>query len=162
MPSKAATALKTLTASAVTSGPVPSPPTTATRRILLLLTILVFPGNGVRERGKMERGNFGVTTERAIAVATPSATSDRRRPLRQLRNLFLPQTALPGEVGKGLVSVGHTVDVFALRVGGAFAVIGLEELAGKLLVHRPSLFLTAGPQDPADGQRLLPSAIDLH
>ena len=40
IPSKAATALRTFTPSAATSGPVPSPPITATLRTLLLMVVL--------------------------------------------------------------------------------------------------------------------------
>ena len=69
---------------------------------------------------------------------------------------------LPGEVGEGLVGVGHAVDVFALGVGDAFAVIGRQEFRGQLLVHRPAFFLAAGPEEPADRQRLLAVLVDLH
>ena len=78
------------------------------------------------------------------------------------KNVVAAHVTYHGEVGEGLVGVGHAVDVLALGVGGAFAVVGLQEFAGQLLVHGPPLLLAAGAQDPADGQRLLTGAIDLH
>src|SRR5690349_16153439 len=54
------------------------------------------------------------------------------------------------------------MDVFAFGVGGAFFVVGGRELFGELHEHGASLFLADGGQDPADGQRLLAVAVDLH
>ena len=63
--------------------------------------------------------------------------------------------ALPGEVRKGLVGIGHAVDVLALGHCGAFPVECGQQLLGQLLVRRAALLLAAGAKDPAQRQRLL-------
>ena len=61
-----------------------------------------------------------------------------------------------------LVGVGHTVDVFTAAYSGAFAVERGDKFIGQLLGGRPSLLFADRHQHPANRQRLLPRAIDLH
>src|SRR3972149_1120404 len=63
---------------------------------------------------------------------------------------------LPREMRERLVSIRHTVYVFALAHGGAFAVERGNELVGQLLGRRPALLLADRHPKPADGPRLLP------
>src|SRR5439155_5848065 len=69
---------------------------------------------------------------------------------------------LPREVGEGLVGVGHAVDVLALGEGGPFLVVGSRKLFGQLQKHGPALLFAHRPENPANRQRLLPVAVDLH
>ena len=49
-----------------------------------------------------------------------------------------------------------------LADGGAFAVVGGDQLVGQLLGMARPFFSRIGHQHPADRQRLLPRAVDLH
>ncbi len=51
---------------------------------------------------------------------------------------------LPGEVGEGLVGVGHFVDVFAFGDGGTFAVVGGDQLVGEFDGHWAAFFVACG------------------
>src|SRR3954468_15832272 len=61
-----------------------------------------------------------------------------------------------------LIGVSHAVDVFAAAYGGTFAVEGGDEFIRQFLGGWPALFFADRHQDPANRQRLLPGAIDLH
>src|SRR5258706_11032703 len=69
---------------------------------------------------------------------------------------------LPREVGEGLVGVGHAVGLLASVHGLAFLAVGGEQLVGETLRHRAAALVTAGGEQPAEGERLLALAVDLH
>src|SRR5919204_3296730 len=81
-----------------------------------------------------------------------------------LRNLLLSVLAvnrLPGEVGEGLVGLGHLDGVLALGHGLALAAVGGHELVGQAQEHRPAGLAAGGADDPADGQALLAGLVFL-
>lgn len=67
-----------------------------------------------------------------------------------------------GEVAEGLVRLGHAVDLFTLGDGLALAAGGVEELVGQALSDGLALFAAGGRDDPAEAERLLTLAVDLH
>jgi hypothetical protein len=54
------------------------------------------------------------------------------------------------------------VDVFALGVGGAFPLVGSDQLVSQLQMRGAPLLLADRLQNPANRQRLLPRAVHLH
>src|SRR6478735_7716136 len=68
--------------------------------------------------------------------------------------------SLPGEVGEGLVGLGHLDGVLALGHGLALLAVGGHQLVGEAQEHRPAGLAARGADEPADRQALLPLAVD--
>src|SRR5262249_19832410 len=71
-------------------------------------------------------------------------------------------TVLPGEVGEGLVRIGHLDGVLALGHRLAFTAVSSHELIGQADEHRPALLAPRRLDDPANRQALLADPIHLH
>lgn len=94
-------------------------------------------------------------------VPEPSAQSNaaqlredfpRRHGVRDSAVACLITNRLPGEVGKSLVRVGHTVHIFAPADRGAFALVSGHQFFGQLLVRGLALAFANGHQDPANSK----------
>lgn len=69
---------------------------------------------------------------------------------------------LPSKVSEGLVRIRHAVGVLAFGDRGAFFAVSCHQFIRQLGGGRTALLLTDGPEDPAEGQRLLAVLVDLH
>src|SRR3954467_12700556 len=68
---------------------------------------------------------------------------------------------LPAVVRERFVRFGHLLDVVAALDRGADAVGGVHELTGEALGHGLFAPLTGVADDPADGERVGPTGLDL-
>src|ERR1700683_5761197 len=67
-----------------------------------------------------------------------------------------------GEVGKGLVGLGHAVSVFAFFDGVALTIGGREELVGQQSIKALAGFVAGRVQNPGHGQMNFAITTDFH